>query len=147
MWADLGSPDRTMDRTRLCDTHPWITALSVNAQNGLDPSTTTFQRGRSGWSNHKMQKEVIRKLSYCHTLGFCSYSFFLALAPKKAHSRFQETSMSCGEICQSSGSGVGRRNWEIMDMIPYYYSVVYLSRLDPAPNRMAPDFLSIGKLR
>ena len=30
---------------------------------------------------------------------------------------------------------------------PRIITLVYLSRLDPAPNRMAPDFLSIGKLR
>lgn len=78
----------------------------------------------------------------------CSYSFFLALAPKPHFALSGDIDVMwrnlpiLGVWCRTSGLG------ELGDHgHAYYYSLVYLSRLDPAPNRMAPDFLSIGKLR
>lgn len=70
---------------------------------------------------------------------FRSYSFFLALAPR----RFVRSGDVGVEICQSSGFGVGNgRSWIARIGLTWY---IYLP-LDPAPDRMVPDFLSIGKL-
>ena len=82
---------------------------------------------------------------------FRSYSFFLALAPRRfvrsgdvGVEICQSSGFGVGvEICQSSGFGVGNgRSWIARIGLTWY---IYLP-LDPAPDRMVPDFLSIGKL-
>ena len=91
-----------------------------------------------------MQKEVIRKLSYCHTRLF--QLFIFPCISTKLIRTFRGHRCHV-EICQYSGSGVEiGRSWTT---VLYYYPVivVYVSRLDPAPDRAAPDLLSIGKLR